>query len=466
MNKFHMLNKHYFPFGRSDALKIAEHHARVEHLDHAHPDYRDTVNLYMSAFDYTRNMLVHLGSLTDKQKLKAQTYKFYKAKSCRLAAVLVAAFYKQSDEKRGVPEGLTRALANDWAHKCRVLANDHEAYERVLITTSTGKIRETWKFGIIRLAQQTMAGWLLIAQRELPGYDFFAPSSFPGKRSRGGIHGAAKSFGRALDDGFRYWAVADLKNAYPSMSRAIVNKLFTLDPRVLRYVVLPTLKLSHPYPYRGDTNQNASQPQLPQGSAHAWIILSALIGDVLQLNFRDVWTKKLWLVVYADNIAIGAQDILSAHSALRAVQAKLFAYPSNGTTAAGKLILHEMRLFDGYYRRDYGAPELFEGIPVYNSIDFCGYRIRKDIQDCEIKFSPSGEAWRRFWNKLQRKFLEQAEDIEDFELFIRMALERFDTWAPQFKLWKHQAEARMLVEVQAIEKHEQLLAKTRQHSRM
>jgi hypothetical protein len=463
MNKYFLFSSHYHPRFREWARKIAHHHAKVEFGSCEHPEYLKTVAQYVVAFDYTYDLLVHLGSITDKQRLKSFTFTIFQKKSPRLAAVLVASYFKRGDEERGIPKGLRRAVANDWAHACRLLQKTHEPYELKIIRSRSGKIRQTWKFGIIRYSQQLLASWIMLAQRTPPGYDFFAPSDDPFVRSKGGHAGAAQAIGRGLMDGFRFWATMDIQNAYSSVSRDMVRKLFTMDQRILRYVVHPVLQDARSSYGDKHANQKASQSQLPQGSAHAWVIVSTLIGELLQRP--PLGANYLRLVVFADNIAVGAHDLSSAIGALRAIEAKLSAEPSNQGTAAGKLILHQQQISDGFQRRDYSAPRILEELTYHNSVDFCGYRIRLDIPDGEVKFAPSREAWLRFWTKVQREFLNSEFDIEDFEAFRSLVLFRYEGWSKSFTLWRHQKESEALVATLAAEKHDEIVRKRSRNSK-
>jgi len=454
MNKYFWPFDSYNPTGRDEALKIARHHAKYEHKSNESPEYCRTVNEYMLAIDRARRALVHLGATTDVQRLEKLSYRIFQDWNCRLTAVLFAGYYKRSEEDRGTADGLTRAQAHEWARRCQQLAKQDEPYRLVVVRKNNKAARPSWKFGIVRYSQQLLASWIMLAQRELPGYDFYIPNGKPKFGRRGGHHKAAQQIGKALENDYRFWAVSDLKNAYSSMGRPIVKQLFTMDKRLLRYVVCPTLRCP-PCTGRSKANAIASQPQLPQGSAHAWIILSALIGEVLQKSILK--GTPLWFIVYADNVAIGAQDILSANGALRTFEAELFAQPRQCGQAAGKLTLHEMMLCDGYNRREYGARTTIEGTPLHNSVDFCGYRIRRDLLDDTVHYSPSAEAWIRFWSKVTEEFTKLASDYEDFDEFLSLTMRRFDKWANQFPLWARPDRARDLVQVSAVEKHDQIL---------
>jgi len=461
MNKYYFFDKNYYPSGRTLALKIARHHVNREFNDTDDHQQNAVMNEYMLAFDRTYKLLVKLGAETDQEKLRKLSLKMFRQKSPRLVAVLVAVYFKNADESRGIPDSLTRSRAYKLAKACSCLRKTHEPYERVVINRVGKPARITWKFGIVRYSQQLLASWLMLAQRKLPGYDYFLPSDNPWKRSRGGHHAAAEAIGRGLEEGFRFWATFDIKHAYSSISRDIVRSLFTMDRNILRYVVHPVLQDDCPSHKDTLSNQKASQSQLPQGSAHAWIILSALIDEVLLGN--PMGAHQLRLVVYADNVAVGAHYLQSAISALRSVEAKLSARSVENGPAAGKLILHQKIISDGFQRRDYSGPGLLDGIDCYNSVDFCGYRIRFDTPDGETKFAPSGEAWSRFWKGVQRDFLNYEFELEDFEAFHSIVLFRYARWSKSFSLWRHQKESEELVGTLAFEKHNELVSARRHH---
>lgn len=453
------MNKYYWPFsywpsGRADALLVANYHARHEFGVSEGHEFEKRVAQYMRVAEMTRKELVKLAAESDQERARKQTYEIFQQRPCLLTAVLFASYHKR-DSRPDIPDALTAVEAYDWANLCGRLQNQQEPIDPKKITSPDGSVRQTWKFGPVRYAQQLLVSWILLAQRTLPKFDYFAASGDPWEKSRKGIHGAASSIGNAMQKGFRYWATSDIRNAYSSIGRPPVKHLYSLDERVTRYVVCPTMpcsSYSDALSHQCTTNQKASQPQLPQGSAHAWIILSALIGGILQGTILG--EKTLWCVVFADNIAIGAQDIDSARWALQTLETELFAFPKSNRAAAGKLILHDKTICDGFVKKDYNHSVHSGGITFQNSVDFCGYRIRRDLGDNEVHFSPSGKSWKRFWSNVRQDWL---EDFADFDACLQLAMSRYDSWSKQFPLWRHANVNRMIVETQACEQHDKLL---------
>lgn len=246
---------------------------------------------------------------------------------------------------------------------------------------------------------------------------------------RGGIHGSAETIAGLLSKGLRYWALADIKLAFPSINTLHLRAICRIDERLTRYIAFHRYALL----CEDETEAKAPRARLPQGAAHASFVLSALMDRYL----NSVELGDVDVVTYADNIAIGARTMEEATDALFALEKVL----SNGLQGLpGGLTLHSHEIRDGFERSDFGAePALHDKtkLPIRPSVDFVGYRIRWDVSDGKSHFSPSHAGWEKFWRKVSDAWESMPPCVSD-ETLEKVAYDRFLTWKKAFKLWATQ----------------------------
>lgn len=328
----------------------------------------------------------------------------------RRAAVMIAAY-----TRRNRTEQLSMKQIKCRAKECESTHSLSEAVKYTPIPKGDGTTRDAWDFGPVRYAQQVLMRWLIETSIKAPCYDY----SYPG---RGGIRGSAKAIRQSLKAGYQFWTTTDIKSAFPSITRKHFRKLFPdVGKRLERYLVFPTL------PYNTATIE-PTQRELPQGGAHSSLILSAMIdGCLADLSLGDVM-----VVVFADNIAIGAHTESEAKSAFRAVKKAL-------ANSLSGFELHTPYLCDGFHHAEFEPPIPTDGFKCVNSIDFCGYRLSKDISTSVVRIRPSAKAWRKFWTRFDQEHFSEHWTLKALQT---EAIQRVMIWRCGLSLWKPNASAR------------------------
>lgn len=251
---------------------------------------------------------------------------------------------------------------------------------------------------------------------------------------RGGIHSAAEAIGIALASGHRFWAVADIKSAYPSVKKGHVHLVCPLHEELTNHVGFPALPFDQDALVVLSSNVSVSLSlldddispeakaaplQLPQGAAHSSLVLSVLTGGCL-----SELKGKIVIVVIADNIAIGAHSKEEAETAMQTLRKAL------GSLSAGPLLLHDIQLRDGWQH----SGKLIEPgeTPFYGAVEFCGYRISWDQQDGSVRYRPSSKAFAKFREKLRHEVFTPSMTVEEMH---EAGMKAGASWRTGFPLW-------------------------------
>ena len=372
---------------------------------------------YIKAFSKTADDLKKLKSESCSAERKRLSHRIFSRPYSRLAAVLYAAWKSNRHDicaQLTFKQAIARSNTGRWDHK----TDEKVSPRHKLKADST--VRPIWEFGPTDYARQCLLSWVIAAQ--VSPYE--ADYSLAAPR---GYHGAARSIANGLELGYRYWAAADIKTAYSSVSKAHLRALCSLDERLIRYLAFPSL----PYPGINTTEAKPPRSELPQGAAHSPLVLSALIDEYVRASALT----NVMVIVFADNIAIGAKTIKEAQCAFFSLSTAL----QNGSCKLpGGLMLHQKKLCDGY-----GVPDgltssiVSDGKPVtmYPAVDFVGYRVRWDCFDKQPHFSPSATAWRRFWEDVCNAWTDTPVSTSE-KSRAKIAIRRYRTWRGQFPLWK------------------------------
>jgi len=413
---------------RNFAENIARYHAgSLNLLNKTDAEVQQCSAAYAKIIKQAAKEIRRMQKCKNADKQKQLSWIIFQRPSVRKAAVLISTKNNERFKKRLTPESL-----NERARECLKFHNLQEPIHHQPKKKSDGRHRDTWAFGPVRYVQQIILGWLVSAVNEPCLYDYSL-------QGHGSIHGAAKAIGGYLKKGYRLWVVSDIKSAYPSISKGHLRQLCHLDERLVRYIAFPTLPIDDcqlpliPMVTATDFNNTtatirptkakAPRSQLPQGAAHSPVILSALIGECL----RNISLSKVVVVIFADNIAIGAQYMADAKSAFLALEKAL------GNLKPGGLLLHDVKYCDGYQHASEDAVHPMFGQKIYWSIDFCGYCISFDQGDKKIRYRPSRRAWEKFWRKIKEE--KTNSNMIRFTRF-KITFKEFHTWRKSFPLWK------------------------------
>jgi len=149
------------------------------------------------------------------------------------------------------------------------------------------------------------------------------------------------------------------------------------------------------------------------------------------------------VIVYSDNIAIGADTPEAALCALLTLKQALGEGVSH---LPGGLMLHKLELRDGYQRSEAvqksDLPEI-SGMTLRPAVQFVGYQIRWDITDQAAHFSPSHSAWANYWRGVEELWSELPSSSTDWTL-TKVAVKRYRKWRQSFPLWRNHRRAKEL----------------------
>lgn len=372
----------------------------------------------ISVFSSAAQKLIQLEKLSQKwgaQKLKPETLKVFRSESIRKAVVLYAHFKRNKKIWKAQDDYLTLAIFHDRVSAMCNLENQSEKIKHQPKLKNDGSFRNIWSFGAVRHAQQYALTWILLTQISNCSYDFCL-------NGQNGIHSAANQIGFHSIHGQIFWAVADIKSAFPSIRKKHLRKMVSLHGKLIDYVAFPSLpyNINMVMPYKVDP-----QPELPQGAVHSSLVLSALIdGCLKELGSTSPSGNAIVPVVYADNFAIGCRTIEDAEWTLKALQKALTAQ------TAGGLTLHELEIRDA--SKHSGAGMSKNGIYYGHAVNFCGYRISRRIE-ASYRCRPSVKAFKKFWRKIE---LNPEIMSANYDPAWDKTAKEVKKWAKNFPLWK------------------------------
>lgn len=379
------------------------------------------------AYRKARKSLVRHSRLIGAKRRRKDSIRLYKQAEVKLCAAIETALHFHETGREALP-----TLGALFARSVQVWPGmaDDEGVKVLHQEKPDGKSRTTFAFGPVQYAQQKLLTWILNAQHCFRSNDFSLPK-------RGGIHAAAQFIGQHIEDGSApWWMVADVRHAYPSVTRRVVSQVFDLDKRILRYIAVPTLPFygdqDHSLRLEGNpTRKEALRPQLPQGGAHSPILWSAIMDTVLR---RMPKADLVVHCVYADNVAIGAPTAELAMRAYSEFRAALTEFSQEAGLGAGGLTLHEQCLCYGRGNGS-GKPVLDRKLKVRTAdfVEFCGYAIYLDQYGEGLKYRPSWKAQSRLRSCIKKEWM-SAPLASDLEL-LRMATKRWVKWQRGFPLW-------------------------------
>lgn len=270
----------------------------------------------------------------------------------------------------------------------------HEPVARRVKRKATG-YRITFAFSLPDQAKKRQVADLVEAVCAPNPYDF-------GRDSKGGHHGAAQVIRKSISrEECRHFAVADLRDAYPSITARHIADVIPLDPIVIRNVVtvradLTLVSSAFPAP---------TGRRLPQGAVSSAPILSALLGRSL----RPLAGPRRVIVNQGDDILIGTQTKDEADVALRELTRRLLSLP------AGPLRFGKAEIQSPYNRR---------------KLSFCGYAHRVFFDTGRVHCAPADKSIDKMKVKLGAK-LRQTPD----QRRRRVQREYLDCWSRSFPCW-------------------------------
>jgi hypothetical protein len=209
----------------------------------------------------------------------------------------------------------------------------------------------------------------------------------------------------AIERGYRFWFVSDLRNCFPSQKPAHYDWA-NVPGWMVRYVAftpacVPVL-CRDPSGLTEHDLESAARRGLPQGAMASPLLASALLGRVLRNLSGDIVATS-----FGDDIAIGARTLRGAESIAKALTKRLAELP------AGPLSLKTSDVFDAEH-----------------VIEFLHFRWRwkYGFGDPKIHREPSRKAFNTFERRLAA-LIEAFPPGTDFEHIVDMGLKYARSWA-------------------------------------
>lgn len=206
-----------------------------------------------------------------------------------------------------------------------------------------------------------------------------APNPFDfGRANRGGQHGAAAAIRKSISRGEgRYFAVADLRDAYPSITAGHIADLIPLPRSVIRNVVTIPADLAI---IASSVLPPPTGRRLPQGAVSSASILSALLGRSL----RQIAGPHRMIVNQGDDVAIGTPTRAEAVLALRELTEELRLLRAGplrfGRAEVQSPFSREKLNFCGYSHRWFYDTERLHCAPSDKSVEKMKVKLRSRLQ--------------------------------------------------------------------------------------
>ena len=336
------------------AVNTAKYHAHLYQYE-SKSTYNSVLNSHLRDFRKLSKDLRRTNETADADTQRKLSWAIFKRPYARRAAVMATA---RDNDRQDIHGRLKLDSLRELTLQFGKVGKFDPAPKFIPIPKSDGGIRPVWEFDRIQHAQQTLLKWIASAQTACCPVDF-------SNNEEQGIHGAAKAIAEHLSNGYRFWAITDIKTAFLSVGKTHLRALLELDERLVRYVACPSLLIPQKYSQQF-TAANAPGKCLPQGAAHSSFILSALIDRFLKTLGTAV-LGQVEIVVHSDNIAIGAHSMKEAQSAFFALE-KAMREGLNGLP--GGLMLHDPKYCDGYKKPEAASINIGPGEAPPKPTDF------------------------------------------------------------------------------------------------
>lgn len=230
--------------------------------------------------------------------------------------------------------------------------------------------RVTFAFSLADQAMKRLVADIIEIVCQPNGFDF-------GRAQKGGQHGAAVAIRNSISRGSsRYFAVADLRDAYPSITARHIADIIPLPSIVIRNVITVPADL---------TNVSSAFPpptgrRLPQGAVSSASILSVLLGRSL----RQIAGPHRMIVNQGDDVAIGTPTRAEAVLALRELTEGLRSLRAGplrfGRSEVQSPFSREKLSFCGYSHRWFYDSERLHCAPSDKSVEKMKVKLRSKLQ--------------------------------------------------------------------------------------
>jgi len=321
---------------------------------------------------------------------------------CSMVAVLVWA--ERYGKKLSKLDIYSIAEQVKFSNKC------HEKIGSKIEARNNGGFRTVSVFKKLRRSRAIIGGDLFSICSPYNPYEF--------NRSKHGSKKAITIVRLKIAEGYKYWVVLDIKNAYPSVRRGHCKELAIMSKWTIDALC----------PYRVNyktTPKKAAQTALPQGMASSPTVLSALVGQAL-----SILPEQLVRLNYSDDLLIGAQSIGELEKAVEVLE-KHFASLKSGPLHFGKVDYVDLNTNKG--------------------IKYLGYLVTVDCFTKEVRIRPAPKTFDRHWRKQHAAAVKKFEEGYDYELVMSRIEENCISWLGQFPLWKYNETSINIFEIQRLQ---------------
>lgn len=224
----------------------------------------------------------------------------------------------------------------------------------------------------------------------------------------------------ALKQEYLYWAVLDIKDAFPTVRRGHILDMVDMSKLIVRELI--------PYiGYGTSANKEAVQPALPQGIAASSLVLSALVGQAL----RKLPQQSTARCCFVDDLLVGAKSQAELDASIEALKGHF------ANLSAGPLTLITVETCD--FASD---PEA--------AIHFIGYKARLDKFSKEFRISPNARSFGRMKREVKNRAKKMMAKKTSYDVMEAEILNYAKNWAAQFHLWHKTASSITLYEISAL----------------
>lgn len=235
--------------------------------------------------------------------------------------------------------------------------------------------RITFAFSLADQAMKRLVADIIEIVCQPNGFDF-------GRARKGGQHGAAIAIRKSISRGeSRHFAVADLRDAYPSITARHIADIIPLPSIVIRNVItipadLTIVSSAFPPP---------TGRRLPQGAVSSASILSVLLGRSL----RQIAGPHRMIVNQGDDVAIGTPTRAEAVLALRELTEGLRSLRAGplrfGRSEIQSPFSREKLSFCGYSHRWFYDSERLHCAPSDKSVEKMKVKLRSKLQRTPLR---------------------------------------------------------------------------------
>ncbi|MDB2438663.1 reverse transcriptase domain-containing protein [Hellea sp.] len=322
--------------------------------------------------------------------------------ACVVAEIVCANRYGVSITLEGI---YARANKHKLKAKCVETITTYEKLK------SDGGKRIIHDFGPVRRVRSIIASDIFFISAPMNKWEYCKT----GKNAKCIFQGVEE----ALEQEYLFWAVLDIKDAFPSVRRGHIFDMVDMSKLVVQELI--------PYiGYGTSANKEAVQPALPQGMAASSLVLSALVGQAL-----CKLPKQIARCCFVDDLLVGAKSQTELDASTEALKG----YFAN--LSAGPLTLTVVETCDFSSNSE-------------AAIRFIGYKARLDKFTKEFRISPNARSFGRMKKEVVRRATKMITDDFHYSLMEKLILSYARNWAQQFHLWPKTSQSITLYEITAI----------------